>query len=70
MVAERIVSIADSYRAISEDITRAAEVTKDEEVRRAYLALAGLWWARSVQLESGLLSVEITPEPHREFGEA
>lgn len=64
------MSIADSYRAISEDITRAAEVTNDEEVRLAYLALAGLWWARSVQLESGLLLVEVTPEPHREFGEA
>ena len=64
------MSIAGSYRAMSEDITRAAEVTKDEEVRRAYLALAELWRVRSVQLESGLLSVEVTPKPHREFGEA
>jgi hypothetical protein len=46
------MSIADSYRAMSEDIRRLAEETNEEEdVRRAYLALADLWWARSMQLD-------------------
>lgn len=37
------MSIADTFRAMSDDIIRAAKETDDEGVRRAYLALADLW---------------------------
>ncbi len=37
------MSIADTYRAMSDEIKRAAKETDDEGVRSAYLALAELW---------------------------
>jgi hypothetical protein len=37
------VSLADTYRAMSDDVGRAAKDTDNEGVRRAYLALAELW---------------------------
>jgi hypothetical protein len=44
---ELIVSVADTYRAMSEDIKRAATEVDDEEVRRAYLALGEIWQKRA-----------------------
>jgi hypothetical protein len=56
-VVERGVTIADSYRAMANDIRRAAEsVDIAEDVRRAYLALAELWWTRSIQLDGAPLA--------------
>ena len=46
------MSIADTYRAMSEDVRRLANETKDEGVREAYLALAKLWGERSIALDS------------------
>lgn len=37
------MTIADTYRAMSEDVSRAAKETDNDTVRRAYLALADLW---------------------------
>lgn len=45
------MSIADTYRAMSDDINRAAEETNDEGVRRAYLALAELWRKATLRAE-------------------
>jgi hypothetical protein len=50
-VVERVVSIADTYRAMSDDIKRAAKETDDEGVRRAYLALAELWRKATLRAE-------------------
>jgi len=47
VVGELVVSIADTYRAMSDDIKRAATGVNDEEVRRAYLALAEIWRKRA-----------------------
>lgn len=41
------MSIAETYRAMSDDIERAAMGADDEDVRRAYLALAELWRKRA-----------------------
>jgi hypothetical protein len=41
------VSIPDTYRAMSDDILRAATDVDDEEVRRAYLVLAEIWRKRA-----------------------
>ena len=41
------MSIPDTYRAMSDDILRAATGVDDEEVRRAYLALAEIWRKRA-----------------------
>jgi hypothetical protein len=49
------MSIADTYRSMSEDVRRLADETKDEAARDAYLALAELWRERSVRLESGVV---------------
>jgi|GEM_PF-6324614 hypothetical protein len=53
------MSIAESYRAISTDLRRAAERIQTEDVRRAYLALADLWWKRAMQLDGAPLSARI-----------
>lgn len=45
------MSIADTYRAMSDDIKRAANETNDEGVRRAYLALAELWRKATLRAE-------------------
>ncbi len=45
------MSIAQTYRAMSDDIKRAAEETDDEGVRRAYLALAELWRKATLRAE-------------------
>ena len=50
-VAESVLSIADTYRAMSDDIKRAATETSDEGVRRAYLALAELWQKATLRAE-------------------
>jgi len=42
-----VVSIPDTYRAMSNDVIRAATDVEDEEVRRAYLALAEIWRKRA-----------------------
>ncbi len=44
---------------MSEDIGRLAEETRVEDVRRAYLALAKLWWARSKQLDGAPLAATL-----------
>jgi hypothetical protein len=41
------VSIPDTYRAMSDDILRAATDVDDKEVRRAYLVLAEIWRERA-----------------------
>ncbi|MFZ0776900.1 MAG: hypothetical protein WAM74_10450 [Xanthobacteraceae bacterium] len=41
------MSIPDTYRAMSNDVIRAATDVEDEEVRRAYLALAEIWRKRA-----------------------
>jgi len=46
------MSIAETYRAMSEDVRRLADEAKDEGAREAYLALAKLWQERSLALES------------------
>lgn len=48
---ECAVSIADTYRAMSDDIKRAAKETDDEGIRRAYLALAELWRKATLRAE-------------------
>lgn len=47
-----MMSIAETYRAMSADIRRSAENTQEKHFRRAYLALADMWWARAVQLDA------------------
>jgi hypothetical protein len=37
------MSIADTYRAMSDDMSHAAKETDDEALQRPYLALAELW---------------------------
>jgi len=51
LVPECVVSIADTYRAMSDDIKRAAKETDNEGVRRAYLALAELWRKATLRAE-------------------
>jgi len=46
------MSIADTYRTMSEDVRRLANETEDGAARDAYLALAELWHARSIKLDS------------------
>jgi hypothetical protein len=46
------MSIADTYRSMSEDVRRLADETNDEAARDAYLALAELWRERSIRLDS------------------
>src|SRR5271168_357541 len=60
-VAECIVSIAESYRAMAKDIQREAEGTKDEAVRAAYIALADLWLARAIQLDQSVGDIPRNP---------
>jgi len=55
------VSIAESYRAMSRDIQREAEGTKDEAVRAAYIALAELWSARAIQLDGSVGDIPRNP---------
>ena len=52
------MSIADTYRSMSEDVRRLADETKNEAVRDAYLALAELWRERSIRLESGVATTK------------
>ena len=52
------MSIAETYRAMSDDISRAARETNDEAVRSAYLALAELW-DRAALRTSGFPSVVV-----------
>jgi hypothetical protein len=54
------MSIADTYRSMSEDVRRLADETQDEAAREAYLALAELWRERSVRLESGVVLTKAT----------
>jgi hypothetical protein len=54
------MSIADTYRAMSEDVRRLANETKDEAAREAYLALAKLWRERSVKLDSATAPEKVT----------
>jgi hypothetical protein len=49
------MSIADTYRSMSEDVRRLAHETESEAVRDAYLALAELWRERSTRSESGVV---------------
>jgi hypothetical protein len=58
---ECAMSIADTYRSMSEDVRRLADETKDEAARDAYLALAELWRERSVKLESGVVPTKRAP---------
>jgi hypothetical protein len=54
------MSIADTYRSMSEDVRRLADETENEAVRDAYLALAELWRERSIRLESGVVLTKPT----------
>jgi hypothetical protein len=54
------MSIADTYRSMSEDVRRLADETEDEAARDAYLALAELWRERSIRLESGIVLTKPT----------
>jgi len=54
------MSIADTYRLMSEDVTRLANEAEDGAARDAYLALAELWRERSVRLESGAVLTKPT----------
>ncbi len=60
VVVEVVVSIAETYRAMSDDIKCAATEVDDEEVRRAYLTLAEIWRKRAegfpVLVDEGELS--------------
>jgi len=49
------MSIADTYRAMSEDVRRLADETEDEGAREAYLALAALWQERSIKLDNAFV---------------
>jgi hypothetical protein len=49
------MSIADTYRSMSEDVRRLANETEEGAARDAYLALAELWLERSVRLETGVV---------------
>ena len=48
------MSIADTYRQMSEDISRAAKETDNEAVARAYLALAELWSKAALRADASL----------------
>ena len=50
------MSIAETYRAMSDDIRRAATETDDEGVRRAYIALAELWRKATLRAEGFSIS--------------
>ena len=50
------MSIAETYRAMSDDINRAATETDDEGVRRAYIALAELWRKATLRAEGFSIS--------------
>jgi hypothetical protein len=52
------MSIADTYRTMSEDVRRLANETKNEAKRDAYIALADLWHARSIELDSAAAPVK------------
>ena len=52
LLRQDVMSIAETYRAMSEDVRRLADEAKDEGAREAYLALAKLWRERSLALES------------------
>jgi hypothetical protein len=52
------MSIADTYRSMSEDVRRLADETENEAVRDAYLALAELWRERSIRLGSGVATTK------------
>jgi hypothetical protein len=54
------MSIADTYRSMSEDVRRLADETEEGAARDAYLALAELWRERSVRLESGVVLTKPT----------
>jgi hypothetical protein len=54
------MSIADTYRSMSEDVRRLADETEDGAARAANLALAELWRERSVSLESGIVPTKPT----------
>ncbi len=51
------MSIADTYRAMSDDIGRAANDVDDEGVRTAYIALAELWPQASHRADGFPISV-------------
>lgn len=55
------MSIADTYRRMSEDIRRAAEETDDKAVARAYLALAELWRKAALRADG------LSPMPRIEY---
>ena len=57
------MSIADTYRAMSDDVGRAAKETDNEGVRSAYLALAELWRQAALRAE-----VLLTPANSSETG--
>jgi len=52
------MSIADSYRAMSDDIRAAAEKVEHEDVRRAYLVLAELWSRRAMRADGVTVPAE------------
>jgi hypothetical protein len=53
-----VMTIADSYRAMSSDIKRAAEKVDHEDVRRAYLVLAELWSRAAMRADGSIVSVD------------
>jgi hypothetical protein len=52
------MTIADTYRAMSSDIKRAAEKIDHEDVRRAHLVLAELWSRAAVRADGFTASVD------------
>jgi hypothetical protein len=46
-----VMSIAESYRAMSRDIRREAEKVVHEDARRAYLVLAEMWSRKALRLD-------------------
>ena len=56
-----VVSVADTYRAMSDDVGRAAKESDDEGVQSAYLALAELWRQAALRAE-GLLIPANSPK--------
>ncbi len=49
------MSIANTYRAMSDDVGRAAKETDNEGVQGAYLALAELWRQAALRAEGFLI---------------
>ncbi len=45
------MSIADTYRAMSDDVRRAAKEAGNEGAHEAYLALADLWWKAALRAD-------------------